>query len=109
MAAPDVFRVELTMQIHPGREQEFEQTWLRIGEAVTGHPANLGQWLARSDEQDGTYVIVSDWVDEPRFREFERSDRHLKHRQLLHPLRSGGSMKTMHVLYHLPGSEPWKQ
>jgi heme-degrading monooxygenase HmoA len=105
MPVADVFRVELTMQIHPGREREFEQTWLNIGEAVTGHPANLGQWLSRSDEQTGTYVIVSDWVDEPRFREFERSDRHLAHRQLLHPLRSGGSMTTMHVLYHLPASQ----
>jgi len=104
MGADEVFRVELTMHIHPGREREFEQTWLRIGEAVTGHPANIGQWLARSTEEASTYVIVSDWVDEARFREFERSERHLAHRQLLHPLRTGGSMATMRVIHHLPGS-----
>jgi heme-degrading monooxygenase HmoA len=103
MADP-TFRVELTMRVHPGKEDEFERTWLRIGSAVTDHPANLGQWLSRSDEQDGTYVIISDWVDEPRFREFERSPGHLEHRRLLHPLRAGGSMTTMHVLHHLlPG------
>jgi heme-degrading monooxygenase HmoA len=97
-----VFRVQLTMHIRPGLEKEFEQTWLGIGGAVTSHPANLGQWLSRSAEEDGTYVIVSDWVDEPRFRAFERSERHLEHRQRLHPLRASGSMTTMNVLYHLP-------
>jgi heme-degrading monooxygenase HmoA len=90
------------MHIHPGSEHEFEQTWLRIGSAVTDHPANLGQWLSRSTEQPSTYIIVSDWVNEAQFREFERSDRHLTHRKALQPLRSGGSMATMHVLHHLP-------
>ena len=97
-----VFRVELTMHIHPGKEDEFEKTWLSIGDAVTGHPANLGQWLSRSDEEPGTYIIVSDWLDEPRFREFEKSERHLEHRKRLHPLRAGGTMTTMHVVHHLP-------
>lgn len=105
MSASRLFRVQLTMHIHPGAEQEFEETWLRIGEAVTGHPANRGQWLARSAQHAGTYVITSDWTDESRFREFERGDRHLAHRAMLHPLRSGGSMTTMYVLHHLPGSE----
>lgn len=104
MHATAAFRVELIMHIHPGREREFEDTWLHIGEAVTSHPANRGQWLARSAEQESTYVIISDWADEPQFREFERSERHLAHRQMLHPLRSGGSMTTMHVLHHLPGT-----
>ncbi|KWX04667.1 antibiotic biosynthesis monooxygenase [Carbonactinospora thermoautotrophica] len=99
-----VFRVELTMRIHPGKEAEFERTWLSIGEAVTSHPANLGQWLSRSADDVGTYVIVSDWVDEQRFREFERSERHRVHREMLHPLRASGSMTTMTVLYYLPGA-----
>ncbi|AJT61717.3 hypothetical protein T261_0024 [Streptomyces lydicus] len=90
------------MQIKPGLGDEFERVWLEIGDSVTSHPANLGQWLARSDE-DGIYYIVSDWVDEPRFREFETSRRHLDHRQKLHPYRLGGSMTTMHVVAHLPG------
>ena len=96
------FRVMLRMEIKPGMGAEFEQTWLAIGEGVTSHPANLGQWLSRSDEE-GVYYIVSDWVDEPRFREFETSDRHLEHRKQLHPFRSGGSMTTMQVIAHLPG------
>ncbi len=105
MAAPTqpVFRVMLTMRIVPGREREFEETWLSIGNAVTSHPANLGQWLARSSDEPHTYLIVSDWVDEPQFREFERSDGHLRHRERLHPLREGGTMTTMAVLHHLTG------
>ena len=100
--AGERFRVMLRMQIRPGLETEFERVWREVGDSVTGHPANLGQWLSRSIDEDGIYYIVSDWVDEPLFREFETSDRHLEHRTKLHPYRSGGSMTTMHVVAHLP-------
>ncbi|PZG35029.1 antibiotic biosynthesis monooxygenase [Spongiactinospora gelatinilytica] len=93
------FRVMLRLQIKPGVEREFERTWLRVGNAITDDPANLGQWLSRSAEEDGVYYIVSDWVDEPRFREFERSEPHVHHRAALHPYRSGGSMVTMSVVH----------
>ncbi len=99
-----VFRVMLRMQIRPGMEQEFEQTWFQVGKAVTDHPANLGQWLAKSQEEDSVYYIVSDWTDEPRFREFEHSEGHLAHRTKLHPYRSGGSMSTMNVVYAMTGA-----
>jgi len=98
------FRVMLQMQIKPGMEDEFERVWLEVGDSVTSHPANLGQWLSRSQDEDGVYYIVSDWVDESRFREFEHSDRHLEHRQKLHPYRSGGSMTTMRVVHSLTGA-----
>jgi heme-degrading monooxygenase HmoA len=99
-----VFRVFLRMQIHPGMEREFEQTWHQVGRSVTDHPANLGQWLAKSQDEDSVYYIVSDWTDEPRFREFEHSDGHLAHRTKLHPFRSGGTMTTMHVVYAMTGA-----
>ncbi|MCK8438801.1 antibiotic biosynthesis monooxygenase [Streptomyces sp. D2-8] len=99
-----VFRVMLRMQIKPGMENEFEKVWLEVGDSVTTHPANLGQWLSRSAEEDGVYYIVSDWENEPLFREFETSDRHLEHRKKLHPYRSGGSMTTMHVVAALSGA-----
>ncbi|MGB3442579.1 MAG: antibiotic biosynthesis monooxygenase [Actinophytocola sp.] len=102
-----VFRVMLRMLIKPGMAAEFERVWLEIGDSITSHPANLGQWLARASNEDGAedrvYYIVSDWVNESRFREFETSDRHLEHRKKLHPYRSGGSMSTMRVIAHLPG------
>ncbi|GAA2241801.1 MULTISPECIES: antibiotic biosynthesis monooxygenase family protein [Streptomyces] len=99
-----VFRVTLRMQIKPGMEDDFEKVWLEVGDSVTSHPANLGQWLSRSAEEEGVYYIVSDWVNEPLFRAFETSDRHLEHRQKLHPYRSGGSMTTMHVVAALSGA-----
>lgn len=98
------FRVVLRMQIQPGMEREFEQVWQDIGDAVTDHPANRGQWLARDETEEGVYYIMSDWVDEQRFREFETSSRHLRHREKLHPYRSGGSMSTMRLVAHLPGT-----
>ncbi|CAO5174793.1 putative enzyme involved in biosynthesis of extracellular polysaccharides [Frankia sp. AiPs1] len=104
MSSTAPFRIMLTMRIHPGREAEFEQTWLSIGDTVTSHPANLGQWLVRSEDEQGTYFIVSDWVDEAQFREFELSERHLHHRQMLHPLRANGTMATGAVLAHLTGA-----
>ncbi|WP_349308063.1 MULTISPECIES: antibiotic biosynthesis monooxygenase family protein [unclassified Pseudofrankia] len=94
----------LTMHVHPGREEEFEQTWLRIGDGVTGHPANLGQWLVRSADEPSTYYIVSDWVNERLFREFEATPGHLEHRKILHPLRARGSMATGALLAFLPGA-----
>lgn len=100
-----VFRVLLRVQTHPGMEADFERTWLEIGNAVTGDPANLGQWLLRSAEEDHVYFIISDWTDEQGFRTFEHSAQHVKHRERLHPYRSGGSMATMQVVHHLPAAE----
>jgi heme-degrading monooxygenase HmoA len=97
------FRVMLRMEINAGMEADFEAMWLEVGDSVTSHPANRGQWLSRSIDVPGVYYIVSDWVDEPQFREFEHSDGHLTHRQKLHPFRSGGSMVTMDVVAHLRG------
>src|SRR5262245_18958826 len=98
-----VFRVMLRMEIRPGMEDAFERKWTEVGDSVVSHPANLGQWLSKSIDETGIYYIVSDWVDEPKFREFEHSDRHLEHRQKLHPFRSGGSMVTMTVVARLQG------
>jgi heme-degrading monooxygenase HmoA len=98
------FRVMLRMEIRPGMELEFEETWHKIGDGITSHPASLGQWLSKSYDEEGVYYIISDWVDEPRFREFECSEGHLAHRQRLHPYRSGGSMTTMQVVYSMAGA-----
>jgi heme-degrading monooxygenase HmoA len=99
-----MFRVMLRMEIKPELADTFERVWTEVGDSVTSHPANRGQWLSRADEEGDIYYIVSDWADEPRFREFETSDRHLEHRQKLHPYRSGGSMTTMQVVAHLSSS-----
>jgi heme-degrading monooxygenase HmoA len=98
------FRVLLRMQLHPGMGEQFEQAWSSIGHQVTDHPANLGQWLSRSAEEPDVYYIVSDWTDEPSFREFEHGPEHLAHRTRLHPFRSGGSMSTMNVVYAMVGA-----
>lgn len=100
------FRVMLRMRIREGMERDFERTWHEVGGVVTGHPANLGQWLSRSNDEDGVYYIVSDWVNEPRFREFEHSEQHRRHREALHPYRIDGSMVTMRVVYDMAAGVP---
>jgi heme-degrading monooxygenase HmoA len=99
-----VFRVLLRMELHPGMEKEFEEAWIKVGDAVTGHPGNVAQWLLRATEEDSVYYIVSDWLDEARFREFESSAAHVRHRELLHPYRTAGSMATMETVYRLRGA-----
>lgn len=98
-----VFRVMLRMRIWPGMEAEFERVWQEVGNSIASHPANLQQWLCRSDEE-ATYYIVSDWVDESEFREFELSEQHRTFRQTLQPYRASGSMATMEVVVDLPGA-----
>ncbi|MEV4256760.1 antibiotic biosynthesis monooxygenase family protein [Spirillospora sp. NPDC049652] len=99
-----VFRVVLRMSIRPGMEEEFERTWREVGDAVTSDPANIRQSLSRSDEEDGVYYVVSDWVDEPGFRRFEHSEEHVGHRTKLHPYRSSGAMLTMRVVAEMTGA-----
>jgi heme-degrading monooxygenase HmoA len=103
-AADLPFRVMLTMHVHPGLEADFERTWLEIGDQITSHPANLGQWLVRSADEPSTYYIMSDWVNERLFRAFEQTPGHLEHRKILHPLRASGSMVTGARLAFLPGA-----
>lgn len=103
MADESIFRVMLRMNIHPGMESDFEETWYKVGHAITEHRANICQWLARDADDASVYHVISDWVDEPGFREFERSDQHLAHRTKLHPFRKTGTMATMHVVVEMDG------
>ncbi len=98
------FRVELTMDIQPGNEQEFERVWLEVGQTVAAHPDNISQWLSASSEAPGRYLIVSDWPDEETFRRFEQSWEHAAHLEKLRTVRARGTMETMTVLHHLPGA-----
>jgi heme oxygenase (mycobilin-producing) len=103
VSAPGVFRVLLRMETLPGAEAEFERQWAAGAALIAAEPANIGQCLARGDEEH-VYYIVSDWTDEERFREYERSERHRDHRSRLHPYRAAGSMATMQVVSELPGA-----
>lgn len=98
------FRVMLRMEIRAGMEADFVRTWRSIGDTITGDPANLGQWLMRSADESGVFYIISDWIDEPGFRAFETSAEHVRHREKLHPFRTGGTMATMEIVCHLRGA-----
>jgi heme-degrading monooxygenase HmoA len=94
----------LRMEIKPGQESAFETAWQEGASTIGREPANLGQWLSRSDEDAGVYYILSDWTDEPSFRAYETSERHLEHRTRLHPYRSAGSMATMRLVASMTGA-----
>lgn len=103
-AYQQVFRVELTMEVAPGKEQQFEQAWLEVGQSVAEHPDNIAQWLATSREKPGRYVIVSDWPDEATFRRFEQAHEQAELTEKLRTMRIRGSMETQTVLHYLAGA-----
>ncbi|WP_322755551.1 antibiotic biosynthesis monooxygenase family protein [Frankia sp. Cas3] len=104
MGRSNPFRVMLTQQILPGREREFEETWLEVAPIAAARPANLGASLIRSASEPGTYYIVGDWIDEDAFREFESSTEHRESRKRLHALRTSFSIAAGTAVAHLPGA-----
>ncbi|MEU5652729.1 antibiotic biosynthesis monooxygenase family protein [Streptomyces pseudogriseolus] len=99
--AGEPLRVILRMEIHPGMGAEFEQVWRSVGESIAREPANRGQTLVRSTEEEGVYFVLTDWADERSFHAFEVSDRHTAHRRRLRPYRRGGDMAVTEVVHRL--------
>ncbi|MFE9392274.1 NAD(P)-binding domain-containing protein [Streptomyces sp. NPDC006784] len=96
------FRVMLRMEIHPGKEQEFEETWRQVATGIAREPANRGQKLLRSVEDESVYHVLTDWADEPSFRAFELSEAHVENRRRLQPFRRGGEMVVTETVHELP-------
>ncbi|MFE9337691.1 NAD(P)-binding domain-containing protein [Streptomyces sp. NPDC007063] len=96
------FRVMLRMEIHPGKEQEFEETWRQVATGIAREPANRGQKLLRSVEDASVYHVLTDWADEPSFRAFELSEAHVENRRRLQPFRRGGEMVVSETVHELP-------
>jgi heme-degrading monooxygenase HmoA len=95
-----VFRVVLEIEVAAGRGAGFETAWRPVADAIGLDPANLGQWLLRDAGRPDRYVVVSDWLDEERFRRFETSAAHVANRRALAPYRVGGSMHTTVIVAH---------
>lgn len=100
-AAAEPLRVILRMEVHPEKAAEFEKAWRSVGESIAREPANRGQTLVRSTEEEGVYYVLTDWSDERAFRDFEVSERHTRHRQRLRPYRRGGDMAVTEVVHRL--------
>jgi len=101
-----VFRVMVRLRVHPGKGQEFESIWREIAARIATNPANLGQWLSRSADEECVYYITSDWVSEKRFREFEHSPEHAENRKRMAPCKAESSMTAMTVACHVPPRPP---
>ncbi|MGW5869057.1 antibiotic biosynthesis monooxygenase family protein [Streptomyces sp. NPDC055239] len=95
------FRVILRMEVFPEMTADFEKVWLSIGESIAHEPANRGQVLVRSTEEEGIYFVFTDWSNEQEFRDFELSHRHTLNRQRLKPFRRSGTMDVTEVVHRL--------
>ena len=96
------FRVFLRMRIQPGHGLAFERDWREGADRISAQRASVGQWLARSTEEDDVYYVISDWTDEQSFRAYERSETHQQYLRRLRPHRVDGSMSTMALLAAVP-------
>ncbi|WP_042389000.1 antibiotic biosynthesis monooxygenase family protein [Streptacidiphilus melanogenes] len=94
-------RVLLRMEVRPGTEADFEQTWLEIGRRIAEQPANLGQQLVRSTTDPHVYFVVTDWADETSFRTFELSAPHQENRAALNRFRVAGEMTVTRLVHRL--------
>ena len=94
----DPVRVLLRIDIEPGHGLEFEQLWHAHAAHVRTLPDNLGQALMQDRAAPDTYVVLTDWVDEPAFRAFERSTPQQEYLNKLWPIRTGGSMTLLRSL-----------
>lgn len=74
-----------------------------LANGITAEPANIGQWLARGDEESEVFYITSDWTGREAFRRYEHSGLHQAHRRALDPYRKAGSMATMRTIHYLIG------
>ncbi|WP_405997517.1 NAD(P)-binding domain-containing protein [Streptomyces sp. NBC_00829] len=102
MADTPPFRVILRMEILPGVQEEFEKVWWEVASVIARQPANRGQTLVRSVDEERVYFVITDWLDESSFRAFETSEAHVEHRRRLKPYRSGGGMTLTQTVYDLP-------
>lgn len=105
MGATATLRVLLRMEVEPGREEEFENVWFDHATAIGARPENLGQCLLTSASEGSTYYVITDWVDEPSFREFERSESQQEYLKQVVPMRVRGSMTLLMPRYQLGGSD----
>jgi 3-hydroxyisobutyrate dehydrogenase-like beta-hydroxyacid dehydrogenase/heme-degrading monooxygenase HmoA len=106
MADNPPIRVILRMEILPGVQEEFEKVWWEVASAIARQPANRGQTLVGSVEEDRVYYVITDWADEPSFRAFELSEAHVEHRRRLRPYRGAGHMAVTRTVYDLPPAPP---
>lgn len=94
-------RVILRMEVFPEMAADFEKVWLSIGESIAHEPANRGQVLLRSTQEEGVYFVFTDWSSEQEFRDFELSHRHTLNRQRLKPFRRSGAMDVTQLIHRL--------
>jgi heme-degrading monooxygenase HmoA len=60
--------------VKPGKEQEFEQGFLKTLEVLKGLPGHVESHLYEDVASRGSYVILSQWQRKEDFDAFLRSD-----------------------------------
>jgi quinol monooxygenase YgiN len=64
-----MFTLIYRWRVHPGREQQFVDAWLRMTEIIRDREGSLGSRLHRA--QDGLFVAYAQW---PSQQAWEASD-----------------------------------
>ncbi|WP_226367038.1 antibiotic biosynthesis monooxygenase [Pseudonocardia sp. ICBG162] len=87
------FRAVIELEMTGTDAVRFVAEWPRMAEEVAEAPGCLEQWLFGPD-RDGV-VIMSDWVDEDAFHDFEAGPVHAAHRTRIASVRTGGRFRGL--------------
>ncbi len=65
--------VGMNYRVLPGKQQEFEQKFAAVLEALKAAPGHTASHLWRDVADDASYLITSEWSDEQAFASFIQS------------------------------------
>jgi len=63
----------MNYRVLPGKQQEFEQKFAAVLEALKAAPGHTASHLWRDVADDASYLITSEWSDEQAFASFIQS------------------------------------
>ncbi|WP_406088508.1 putative quinol monooxygenase [Kitasatospora purpeofusca] len=101
-----VIRTTLSMIVRPGREREFERTWLAAAEQSSRRPGALGQALLRDPSEPRHYTVTADWATHEDLAAYQASDHRVALSTALEQLRESAARSVLEVVAQLPPAQP---
>ncbi|CAN3983659.1 antibiotic biosynthesis monooxygenase family protein [Kitasatospora purpeofusca] len=101
-----MIRTTLSMVVRPGREREFERTWLAAAEQSSRQPGALGQALLRDPREPRHYTVTADWATHEDLAAYQASDHRVALSTALEQLRESAARSVLEVVAQLPPAPP---
>jgi len=66
--------IGMNYQVLPGKEEVFERAFARVLDAMRSIAGHTASYLYKEVNQNGSYLILSEWSDKAAFDGFVRSE-----------------------------------